>query len=345
MAKDINLLKEEAIHANHEEYFDASRQLFDTIPVFPFLDETTIEQQIQFSIDTDVLRQEIEDIATKAREEGAVIMEQGYIISLISWHKYPCLIDLLTIIREWAFRNDGGGVGDFDTDSFDTLEQMKQLIIVNPHFTDPIEAIIGGYRYMIHDYDSYSTGPMGAHFKFEESWRKEQWIELGRSFINPYYKERDRKQSFDYVLYGLGYIYAKHKECKGYFGKVTLYQIYELTKADAFFLGCAKTFLKENKAVQVFEEERIAEAELTQEHLSILNRDVFKGLFFILRKEFKINIVPIMAVYNRMVDLNKMHYFGAFRHKEFGNTTEVGIAIAFEDIYDVIKEKFAKDFQ
>lgn len=91
-------------------------------------------------------------------------------------------------------------------------------------------------------------------------------------------------------------------------------------------------------------DEKIAHGVLTDEQLAILDRDVFKGLFLLLRKQFHINIVPIMAVYNRMVDLDKMHYFGAFRHYSFGDTTEVGIAIAFEDIYPIIKEKFANHY-
>lgn len=51
-----------------------------------------------------------------------------------------------------------------------------------------------------------------------------------------------------------------------------------------------------------------------------------------------------MAVYNRMTGLDKMLYFGAFRHHEFGDTTEVGIAIRCADIYDVIKEKFIEPY-
>ena len=251
---------------------------------------------------------------------------------------------MLTIIREWAFRNEGGGVGDFDTDSFDDLPEMKQLMILNPHYDEPVAAIIGGYRYMEHSSGSYSTGPVGAHFNFSDEWVNEAWIELGRSFINPYYKERERKQSFDYVLHGLGYIYAKNPSYKGYFGKVTLYKIYEFTGADAFFLASAKNYWDANDNVQVKEGEKVPEGQLTVQQKNLLDADIFKGLFLNLRKEFQVNIVPIMAVYNRMVDLDKMKYFGAFRHKSFGDTTEVGIAIAFDDIYPVIKEKFANHY-
>lgn len=345
MEQSINLLKAEPLNVNPADYLDNQKQLFETIPVFPFLDEQTILMEIDSAIDTVLLKEEIKQIHQIAEREESIIQDKNYIISLVDWHSYPEIIRLLTIIREWAFRNEGGGVGDYDTDEFDALPEMKQLMILNSDFENPIQCIIGGYRYMEHTATSYQNGPIGAHFEFSENWSKQKWIELGRSFINPYYKERERKESFDYVLHGLGYIYSKNPQYKGYFGKVTLYKIYETQKADQFFLAVAKKYFKENPDLWVSPDEKVHEGKLTEQQASILDRDVFKGLFLLLRKQFKINIVPIMAVYNRMVDLDKMHYFGAFRHKAFGDTTEVGIAIAFDDIYPIIKEKFANQYK
>lgn len=340
----LNLLKSEPLHVNPKDYFNDQKSMYEIVPVFPFLSEDTIRDQIKAVIDLDQFNREVDDINRLAKVEGSIITGTNYIISLVAWEEYPQLILLLTIIREWAFRNEGGGVGDFDTDSFDGLAEMKQLMILNPNFDEPIAAIIGGYRYMEHHSKSYSNGPVGAHFNFSVQWKKEAWIELGRSFINPYYKERERKQSFDYVLHGLGYIYAKNPSYKGYFGKVTLYKIYEMTGADAFFLASAKNYWDADDNVQVVDGEKVEEGTLTEKQKSLLETDIFKGLFLNLRKEFHVNIVPIMAVYNRMVDLDKMKYFGAFRHKSFGDTTEVGIAIAFDDIYPIIKEKFANHY-
>ncbi len=341
----INLLKAEALNADPRDFFDEKKSMYNVVPVFPFLEEETVRQQIFHSIDSKVFKKEVEDICKLAKDQGSIIQETKYVISLVAWDAYPELIRLLTIIREWAFRNEGGGVGDFDTDEFDSLPEMKQLMILNPDYDEPIASIIGGYRYMEHHRDSYSQGPVGAHFDFSEKWKEELWIELGRSFINPYYKERERKQSFDYVLHGLGYIYATNPSYKGYFGKVTLYKIYELTGADKFFLACAQKYWNASEDVSVVEGEKIDEGELTETQKELLSTDIFKGLFLNLRKEYSVNIVPIMAVYNRMVDLENMYYFGAFRHQSFGDTTEVGIAIAFDDIYPVIKEKFANHYK
>ena len=344
MGQIKNLLKAAPLQVDVKSYFDSQKKLYDIIPVFPFLNEETILQEIDHSIDTERLRQEVSEIQLLAKAEGSIIEDKNYIISLVGWNDYPQLIKLLAITREWAFRNEGGGVGDYDTDEFDDLAEMKQLMIINPTYEHPIQALIGGYRYMEHHKNSYEKGPMGAHFEFSETWKDELWIELGRSFINPYYKERERKESFDYVLHGLGYIYARNPMYKGYFGKVTLYKIYELQKADQFFLAVAQNYFKQTNDLWVKPEEAVQSSELTDTQKSVLQNDVFKGLFILLRKEFQINIVPIMAVYNRMVDLDKMYYFGAFRHKEFGDTTEVGIAIAFDDIYPIIKEKFANQY-
>ena len=45
-----------------------------------------------------------------------------------------------------------------------------------------------------------------------------------------------------------------------------------------------------------------------------------------------------------MTEFSKILYFGAFRHFEFGNTTEVGIAVNREDLYPVIHEKFIEPY-
>lgn len=334
----------EPLKIDIKDYFDHDKKIYKTCPVFPFLNEAEIEKVIENYIDQDALKLEIEQVRESAAQENAIIEDTDFVIGLVDWNRFPELIKMLTIIREWAFRNEGGGVGGLDQDQYDLEPEMMQLMILNPNAQDVIGSIVGGYRYMMHHEDSYERGPMGDHFEFTDEFKKEFWIELGRSFINPYYKEREQKKSFDYVLHGLGYIYAKNKNAKGYFGKVTLYEIYELTEADHFFLAVAKNYWNESSIMKVMDSERIEESVLTDDDRSILDRDVFKGLFFQLRKRFQINIVPIMAVYNRMVDLDKMHYFGAFRHEAFGNSTEVGIAIEFDDIYDVIKEKFANQY-
>jgi hypothetical protein len=338
-----DLLKADILtNIDKEQYFDPKKRIYSAVPVFPFLSLEDIEVAIEGCIDKNSLKEEISELAKSNAD--SIIPDTAFIITLIDWHTYPNLILLLTITREWAFRNEGGGTGGRDFDSFDSKPFMKQLIILNPGYESEVEAIIGGYRYAIHNADTYAHGPMGDHFHFSDQWKSDAWVELGRSFINPYFQQKEKRQSFDYVLHGLGFIYAKNPQIRGYFGKVTLYNIYELQGADKYFLAVAKKYFRNSDEVYVLPEERVAEGELTEEQTKLLDRDPFKGLFYSLRNDYNINLVPIMAIYNRMVDLHNMYGFGAFRHDDFGNTTEFGIAIDVDEIYDIIIEKFVEPY-
>jgi hypothetical protein len=338
------VLEAKVLEVNPMDYFDEKKQLFSNIPVFPPISEEEVQEAIENSIENAAFEKEIEQIIAFSKASKNYVTDTSYIISLIEWQTYPQLIQLLTIMREWAFRNEGGGVGCNDYDDFDLLDKMKQLIILDTEADSIIGTIIGGYRYMFHDAESYSTGPVGAHYQFSDKCKSEKWIELGRSFINPWYQKRNQRLSFDLVLHGLGFIYANNQDALGYFGKITLYNVYERQGADRFFLAVAKKYFRHSNDIYVLSEERILEGDLTQDQIDFLDRDLFKGLFYLLRKEYKINLVPIMAVYNRLTPLSKMAYFGAFKHYSFGDSIEMGIAIAFEDIYPVIIEKFAKPY-
>lgn len=338
-------LSADPIKVDISDYFDHVKKVYNTPPLFPFLTADDVMKVTKEIIDESSLKNEITLLQNNAKQANAIIEDSGFLIGLLEWNEFPQLIRLLTIIREWAFRNEGGGVGELDQDKFDLEPEMKQLVILNPDYDEVLSAIVGGYRYMPHNYDSYVRGPMGDHFEFSESFRNQYWIELGRSFINPYYRDANTKKSFDYVLHGLGYISANNPDAEGYFGKITLYNIYEQTGADRFFLAAAKKYMNESGLVRVNKSEKVEEGQLTRQQEIILEKDIFKGLFLLLRKQYHINIVPIMAVYNRMVELRDMHYFGAFRHNEFGNSTEVGIAIEFDDIYEVVKEKFGNQYK
>ncbi|KAA3628495.1 MAG: hypothetical protein DWQ02_19170, partial [Bacteroidetes bacterium] len=92
-------------------------------------------------------------------------------------------------------------------------------------------------------------------------------------------------------------------------------------------------------------DEQVPEGTLTESQTALLDKGAFKGLFYILRNEYNVNLVRIMAVYNRMTGLDNILYFGAFRHFAFGNTTEVGIAIPSDVIYEIIKEKFVYPYR
>lgn len=338
-----HILKAEAVKVNREDYYNERKRIYMPIPNFPFLSEAQIDEAIATLINPAAFAEEIKTLHQKSEGTRSTIVNTNFVICLINWTDYPELIKLLTIVREWAFRNDGGGVGSVDYDDFDLRPEMMQLVIIDPDYEEIKSALIGGYRYAIHNRETYSKGPMGAHFQYSENWLNETWVELGRSFINPYFRLKQQSRSFDYVIHGLGYILAKF-DVKGYFGKVTLYNIYEQLEADKFFLTVMKNYVTLTNDIWVNEDERVPESELTEEQKELLDKGAFKGLFYILRNKYHIQLVPIMAVYNRMTEFSKILYFGAFRHFEFGNTTEVGIAVNSEDLYPVIREKFIQPY-
>ncbi len=338
------VLKATQITVDINDYFDNEKKLYQPYPVFPFLSEEAIRQGIDELIDKKTLAEEINFLYKKSNLSKSNIEDTNFIICLIKWAEYPELVKLLTIIREWAFRNDGGGVGCNDYDEFDLQPEMQQLLILNPDYEDVAGCIIGGYRFVIHHAATYKNGPMGAHYQYSEKWKSQQWVELGRSFMNPYFQNKTKRHSIDYVLHGLGYIYARYPEAQGFFGKVTLYNIYEQTKADQFFLATAKEYFTQTSDIWVNPTEKIQEGILTPRQKDLLDKGVFKGLFYILRNEYCLDIPRIMGVYNRMTRIENIFYFGAFRHLSFGNTTEVGIAIRAEDLYEVIREKFVTPY-
>lgn len=337
---DKTVLKADFANSNKEDYFDPVRNLYKPVPVFPFLSEDDIEGAVKTLINPTVFDAEIKALHQKSEGNKSTIAGSNFIICLVKWDEYPELIKLLTIIREWAFRNDGGGVGSIDYDEFDLRPEMEQLIIIDPFYEEIKGAIVGGYRYVIHSRETYSKGPMGAHFQYSEKWLNQVWVELGRSFINPYFQIRNKRQSFDYVIHGLGYILAKNPHVEGFFGKITIYSIYEEQGADRFFLNVAKHYFSPTEDIWVNEDERIEESEFTPAQKELLDKGAFKGLFYILKNDFHVNLASIMAIYNRMTDFHKIKYFGAFRHYEFGNTMEVGISVSQTDLYEVIREKF-----
>jgi|GEM_PF-2260662 hypothetical protein len=338
------VLKATQITVNINDYFDAEKKLYEPYPVFPFLTESEIKAGINELVDGKILREEVDALHELSKATKSTIANTNFIICLLKWNDYPELMKMLTIIREWAFRNDGGGVGRNDYDEFDLRPEMAQLMILNPDFEESVDAIIGGYRYIIHNSATYEHGPMGAHYQYSEDWKSKQWVELGRSFINPYFQQRTKRHSIDYVIHGLGYIFANYPNSEGFFGKVTLYNIFEQTHADKFFLATTKHYFTPTKDIWMNPDEKVEEGVLTESQIELLDKGVFKGLFYLLRNDYQQNIPKIMAVYNRMTKIENIMYFGAFRHKSFGNTTEVGIAIKSSDLYEVIMEKFVKPY-
>ena len=171
-------------------------------------------------------------------------------IYVVNAHNAPNTMREIGRLREWAFRESGGGTGkSIDIDEFDTRDEayFEQLIV-----WDPIEKeILGGYRFIdcsklpIKNNGQVDT-PTSELFYYSEDFIRDYLpytIELGRSFIQPKYQSTGnvRKSIFtlDNLWDGLGAILNDIPSAKYFFGKVTMYSQYDPALRDMilFFIG------------------------------------------------------------------------------------------------------------
>ena len=164
-------------------------------------------------------------------------------IYIVNAHNAPNTMREIGRLREWAFRESGGGTGkSIDIDEFDTRDEayFEQLIV-----WDPVEKeILGGYRFIecnklpIKNNGQVDT-PTSELFYYSEDFIKNYLpytIELGRSFIQPKYQSTGnvRKSIFtlDNLWDGLGAVLKQTPNAKYFFGKVTMYSQYDKALRD-----------------------------------------------------------------------------------------------------------------
>ncbi len=115
----------------------------------------------------------------------------GNHIYIFDGNEKPALMKEVGRLREWSFREAGGGSGKpTDIDEFDLGEKpYKQLIVWNPEDNE----IVGGYRFQICNEALRSDGKFHLStteiFTFSETLKSKYFpytIELGRSFVKDY---------------------------------------------------------------------------------------------------------------------------------------------------------------
>lgn len=178
------------------------------IPVYKEIDQSIIEQEIERVFSTDkqkrVLLGEINFCLNRLFQQnenaGIITPDQAYGIVLTNYHESPKLVLLLGIIREYAFRNIGGGSAEIDLDQFDFSSRMQQLLVFDLQAvreSNFVGMIYGSYRYQIcRTEEDYLQGAVGMYFEFDSEFTREVRAEMGRALINPYYKGK----SFDPVF-------------------------------------------------------------------------------------------------------------------------------------------------
>ncbi len=269
---------------------------------------------------------------------------------IFSAHNSPNLMREVGRLRELTFRSAGGGTGaEVDIDEYDLCQNCyKQLIVWDPKEHE----ILGGYRF--HSVDPTRGEEINLStkhlFNFSEKFQNEympQMIELGRSFVQPKYQSLTRSgkglYALDNLWDGLGALIVLNPHIKYFFGKVTMYNTYNVSARNLLFYFFEKYFHDNEGLVTPINP---IEVQMDRELLST----IFRGQNYM--EDYKIlsqkirelgeKIPPLINSYMNISP--SMKVFGTVINHEFGEVEETGILITIPDIYQHKVERHISTF-
>lgn len=271
----------------------------------------------------------------------------GNEIYILTWHDAPDTLKEIGRLREITFREAGGGTGkDFDLDDYDTNENCyKQLIVWSPKDRE----LMGGYRYIYckeaFDKDgniNIATSPL---FNFSEKFKKDYapyTIELGRSFVQPFYQSgsASRKGLFtlDNLWDGLGALVVKYPEVKYFFGKVTMYRNYNPEARNILLFFLNKYFADAENLMDPVNPLKIEidKAEMNK----VFSGGNYLEDYKVLSQKVRLFGETIPPLINAYMNLSPtMKTFGTVLNTHFGNVEETGILVTIDDIYEAKKSR------
>lgn len=273
----------------------------------------------------------------------------GNLIYVITAENSPHTMQEIGRLREWSFRDAGGGTGeDVDIDELDTVPGgYNQLLVWDPNARE----IIGGYRFII-SRDSYTKHLSTEHyFRFSDRFRRDilPWtIELGRSFVQPHYQGTRINTKAIYALDnlwdGLGGLIVQNPDMKYFFGKVTMYGDYNREARNMLIYFLRKYFPDTDNLV-----EPIYPIELNIDNEKMAK--IFCGVNYaedykILGREIRARNENVPPLINSYMNLSPtMRVFGTVCNPDFGNVEETGILITIDDIYPQKSERHTKNMK
>ena len=275
-------------------------------------------------------------------------------IYVITAHDAPHVMQEIGRLREIAFRNNGGGTGfSVDIDEFDTMENAyRQLIVWCPEN----EEILGGYRFLCGT--DVQFDPNGkpilatSHlFNYSDTFIQKylpHTVELGRSFVSLEYQATrcgNPKGLFvlDNLWDGLGALSVIDPSLQYYFGKVTMYNTYNVEARNLILYFLNMHFPDYEKLVtpivplqtdiDVKKMQDIFQYDNFKENYKVLNQEV---------RKFGINVPPLVNAYMSLSP--KMRVFGTAINPEFGEVEETGILIAINEILEEKKKRHIETY-
>ena len=289
----------------------------------------------------------VEDIIKELTEERFVRKTNfGHNeIYIVNAHNAPNTMREIGRLREWAFRESGGGTGkSIDIDEFDTRDEayFEQLIV-----WDPVEKeILGGYRFIecnklpIKNNGQVDT-PTSELFYYSEDFIKNYLpytIELGRSFVQPKYQSTGnvRKSIFtlDNLWDGLGAVLTQTPNAKYFFGKVTMYSQYDKALRDMILFFMKKFFPDNDNLIYPYPEVAINTKGGKAIMRLRLDGNNYQNSYRTLSKYVREHGSVIPPLFNAYMSLSAtMKTFGTALNAPFGDVEETAILITIEDIF------------
>ena len=274
-------------------------------------------------------------------------------IYVVTAHDSPNVMQEIGRLREIAFRYYGGGSGkSVDIDEYDTMENpYRQLVVWSP----ADEQILGGYRFLCGpdiQFDKSGKPILAtAHlFDFSDKFVRDYLpytVELGRSFVTLEYQYTRAGSKGLFVLDnlwdGLGALSVIAPDMKYFFGKMTMYNTYDLEARNMILYFLAKHFPDPDKLVVPIEPLQIEQD--SKEMKELFAFDGFKEDYRILNQEVRkrgMNVPPLVNAYMSLSP--KMKVFGTAINHEFGEVEETGILIAISEILEEKKKRHIETY-
>ncbi|MDR0758490.1 MAG: GNAT family N-acetyltransferase [Tannerella sp.] len=274
-------------------------------------------------------------------------------IFIVTAQDSPHVMQEIGRLREIAFRYYGGGTGlSADIDEFDTMENSyRQLIVWSPRS----EEILGGYRFLCGTdvrFDANGKPLLAtAHlFNFTNRFLSEYLpytVELGRSFVSIEYQATLRSSKSIFILDnlwdGLGALTVIDPALKYFFGKVTMYNTYNVEARNMilYFLnrhfpdpeGLVEPICPLNTNADPQEMRRLFCHAHFKDNYRVLNQEVRRRGF---------NVPPLVNAYMSLSP--RMRVFGTAVNHEFGDVEETGILIAVSEIMEEKKKRHIETY-
>jgi hypothetical protein len=305
-------------------------------------------QQIIAPVERDLIKSELtsEKLLRKTNKSGNEI----YIVSA---QDAPNTLKEIGRLREIAFRFYGGGTGlSCDLDEFDTMENAyRQLIVWDPKTAE----VLGGYRFLLGSdvrFDKSGKPILATShlFDFSGNFLKNYLpytVELGRSFVSLDYQATLGSSKGIFILDnlwdGLGALSIINPSLKYYYGKVTMYNTYDVEARNMILHFLHLHFPDKEKLVTPIypldthsdraKLSRLFDGENYKEDYRTLNQEVRKR---------GINVPPLISAYMSLSP--KMRTFGTAINHEFGEVEETGILIAIDEILEEKKKRHIESF-